>query len=139
MPIPPSPIQVTLRLRGHDRSVPADLEFRNTSKKSAYLYKFAACAGGIIKNNLFVIQGKDGKVPYVGRYFRRPPPRMPEDFIEIVSGATYVTQVHLGEVYEFPRGGGQYRVRYEAIDPSRTETGDLREMKSEDVIFTLSP
>lgn len=136
MAIPPSHIQVVLETLGSDRRVPARLTFRNASRAKAFLYKVAACPNGEIKNNLFVIEGKEGKVRYKGRYYRRAAAKMPEDFIELAPGASFVVTVHLGDVYAFPPGRASYRARYEALDPSPPGE-DLLEMKSAEIVVDL--
>jgi|GEM_PF-6080438 len=142
MPMSPSPIQVSLEINSSDRRLPTKVHFRNSSKDKVYLYKVNGFTEGRIENNLFIIEGKNGRVPYKGLYFKRREPKLPGDFVELLPGGVFVALVRLADAYDFPPGPGQgigrYQARYEAIDPSPPE-GPLREMRSNEVAFDLPP
>jgi hypothetical protein len=88
------------------------LNFANVSDREAWLYRYNACSGGKIENNVFVIKDGTMKVDYTGRYVKRPAPK-PEDFDALAAHAQRAVDVDLVRAYKVAPGVA-YTVAYEA-------------------------
>lgn len=116
-------------------SVVVSVEFMNSGKKIFELDKLTACEGGELANNVFVIEGKGGRVEYRGMMVKRGPPG-PDGFYRIEPGGRVVNRVRLDRDYAFPQKGGAFSIRFESFNHF---SKDAVELKSDTIPFSLKP
>jgi hypothetical protein len=92
----------------------ARLEFRNNSKQDIFIEKYNACVEGRIENNVFEIRTNGQLLEYMGMLAKRRRPIL-EDYLVIVSGRNFETEVALTRAYAFPKGLRQYSAAYSAV------------------------
>ena len=111
----PASISVKLSVRPDSRRVLVELLFTNQSSSSdAYLEKSNACSNGIIENNVFTVTSGRRQLDYAGVLMKRGRPR-PQDYILVVPGKSFSTQVDLASAYAFFDGVHTYQVKYSAL------------------------
>jgi hypothetical protein len=114
--------QITAKLE-HIYGFLVRLTFTNVSDRQAWLYRYNACVGGQVENNVFIIKDGTTRVGYSGRYVKRPAPT-PEDFDPLAGHATHVVDVDLVRAYKVAPSVA-YTVMYEAYHDDPRVPGNL--------------
>jgi hypothetical protein len=127
---------VTLAVAPSPRGLIATVTFKNQSEHPAPLYKWNACFGGRIHNDVFEISIDSHVVPYIGRFVKRGEPKE-EDFLTLPRGAHVSFDVELLSAYDFPAGAHRYTIRYSALNPYLGRAG-FDELNSNSVVFEYS-
>ena len=120
-----------------DKTPSARLEFANNNEgEDAFsLTRFITGEDGKITNNLFVIEGPDGRVPYTGRLAKRGPPGA-DGFRSLKPGEMISGSVELGNFYKFTKIPTEYTAYYESFNHFSKDAVVLR---SNRVTFTWPP
>jgi hypothetical protein len=127
---------VSLTVSPSAQGVLATVTFANNGSVPAALYKWNACAGNQIHNDVFEIMHESGSVPYTGRMVKRGEPTA-SDFLIVQPGEKVSFQVDLRAAYKFPAGSHRYRIRYSALNPYLGRTG-FDALKSNEFAFEYS-
>jgi hypothetical protein len=130
---PPHDLSVLLEVHPSPNGVWATLTFTNQSDHLAPLFKWNACFGGRIQNDVFTIEFESGRVSYTGKLTKRRAP-LKDDFVIVPQGKNVSYTANLTEVYRFPTGTHRYKVRYSATNPRFDEAG-VDELMSNEAVF----
>jgi hypothetical protein len=125
-------IEVTLSVEVLNKSVVANLTFRNKSERNIYANKQVMYYNGRVRNDYFEIRkGKDENVRYLGVMANCT--RLPDEYIRLEPGGIIKSSISLEKSYEL-KEGEDYRIQYYAFNPSfQEEQQPLIEMQSNKV------
>jgi hypothetical protein len=124
---------VSLTVNPTAQGVLATVTFANNGAVPAALYKWNACFGNQIHNDVFEIEHESEMVSYIGRLAKRGEPKA-EDFVTVLPGEKVSYTVNLGTAYGFPGGKHQYKIRYSALNPYLGRPG-FDSLKSNEAVF----
>jgi len=127
---------VSLAVSPSAQGVLATVTFANNGPVPAALYKWNACAGDQIHNDVFEIMHESGSVPYIGKLVKRGEPTA-NDFLIVQPGEKISFKVDLRSAYRFPADKHRYRIRYSALNPYLGRTG-FDALKSNEAAFEYS-
>lgn len=131
----PATAQLSLAAQGKD--LYALLNFVNVSKRTVYLDKISACAGGKIRDSVFHVSVDGQDVPFSGRKSSRPAHSGPGQFIPLLSGEKVQESVKLNQAYRLPAGAHTYSVTYSGpqIYPDRVQAFSLTSNNAQLKVF----
>jgi hypothetical protein len=125
-------IEVTLSVEVLNKSVVANLIFRNKSERSIYANKQVMYFDGRVKNDYFEIRNSKGiKIRYLGVMSNCT--RMPDEYILLKPDEIINSSISLEKSYEL-KEDESYTIKYYAFNPSfQQEQQQLIEMQSNKV------